>query len=120
MLYCLDGISRDAVARDCNCSPSLITLRLQAIELKLWRKPAELRALSSQFEQIADSLTDSRARRIDSRLKVFGSVPILMRFNPIPSFVGKPAIITSTSYVLGRPSRQFTGLRCACVLVPSR
>jgi hypothetical protein len=52
------------VARDCNCSPALITLRLQAIEKKLGRKAAELRQISGHFEQIADSLSDPRARRI--------------------------------------------------------
>jgi hypothetical protein len=75
MLYCLDGKSRDAVARDCNCSPSLITLRLQAIERKLGRKPAELRQFSDHFERIADSLSDSRARRIDRRRAIDGSEP---------------------------------------------
>jgi hypothetical protein len=44
--------------------PSLITLRLQAIERKLGRKPAELRQFSSQFERISDSLSDGRAAHI--------------------------------------------------------
>ena len=75
MLYCLDGMSRDDVARDCNCSPALITLRLQAIQKKLGRKPSELRQYSDHFERIADSLTDSRARRIDRRRAIDGDDP---------------------------------------------
>ena len=75
MLYCLDGKSRDAVARNCNCSPALITLRLKAIESKLGRKPIELRQFSDQFERIADSLTDTRARRIDRRRAIDGDDP---------------------------------------------
>jgi hypothetical protein len=75
MLYCLDGKSRDAVARACKCSPALVTLRLQAIEQKLGRKPAELRQFSDHFERIADSLSDSRARRIDRRRAIDGDDP---------------------------------------------
>jgi hypothetical protein len=63
-LYCKDGLSREEVARQCGCVPSLITLRLQAIERKLGRKPAELRQFSSQFERISDSLSDDRAAHI--------------------------------------------------------
>ena len=63
-LYCLEGLTRDEVAKKCQCVPSLVTLRLQAIESKLGRKASELRQLSGHFEQIADSLKDDRARRI--------------------------------------------------------
>jgi hypothetical protein len=63
-LYCKDGLSRDEVARQCHCVPSLITARLQAIERKLGRKPSELRQFSSQFERISDSLSDDRAAHI--------------------------------------------------------
>jgi hypothetical protein len=63
-LYCKDGLSREEVARQCGCVPSLITLRLQAIERKLGRKPAELRQFSSQFERIGESLSDDRAAHI--------------------------------------------------------
>ena len=75
MQYCLDGKSRHAVARGCKCSPALISLRLMAIQKKLGRKPIELRQFSDQFERIADSLSDSRARRIDRRRAIDGSVP---------------------------------------------
>jgi hypothetical protein len=63
-LYCLEGLSRAAVAKRCGCAESLVTLRLQAIEKALKRPPAELRQLSSQFERMDDSLSDSRARHI--------------------------------------------------------
>jgi len=63
-LYCVKGLSRNVVAKKCGCVPSLITERLHAIEKKLGRKPIELRALSSQFESIDDSLSDSRASHI--------------------------------------------------------
>ncbi len=64
-LYCLEGLTRDEVAKKCHCVPSLVTLRLQAIEAKLGRKATELRQLSGHFERIAESLTDERARRIN-------------------------------------------------------
>lgn len=63
-LYCVKGLSRNEVAKRCGCVPSLITERLHAIHRKLGRKPIELRVLSSQFESIDDSLSDSRARHI--------------------------------------------------------
>lgn len=74
-LYCLEARSRDEVAKACRCVPSLITLRLQAIEKKLGRKPAELRGISSHFDGIADALTDSRARHIDRARAIEGSDP---------------------------------------------
>ena len=64
-LYCLDGLTRDEVAKKCHCVPSLVTLRLKAIEARLGRKATELRQLSGHFERIAESLTDERARRIN-------------------------------------------------------
>ena len=74
-LYCLEKQSRNEVAKACHCVPSLITLRLKAIEKKLGRKPLELRGISSHFDGIADSLTDSRARRIDRERAIDGSDP---------------------------------------------
>ncbi len=65
VISCLRGIvPRARVAKECKCVESLITLRLKEIEAKVGRKPAELRPLSGHVERIADSLTDSRARRI--------------------------------------------------------
>jgi hypothetical protein len=75
ILYCLDGKSRGAVARDCNCSRTLIALRLKAIEKKLGRKAAGLRQISGHFEKIVDSLSDSRARRIDRKRAIEGDDP---------------------------------------------
>lgn len=72
-LYCLESQSRNDVAKACRCVPSLITLRLKAIEKKLGRKPADLRTLSAQFEHIAESLADPRARRIDRTKAADGS-----------------------------------------------
>jgi hypothetical protein len=64
-LYCVKTLTRAEVARACRCVPSLVSLRLRTIEKKLGRKPKELRCFSSEFERISDSLSDSRARRID-------------------------------------------------------
>jgi hypothetical protein len=74
-LYCLEKLSRNEVAKACRCVPSLITLRLKAIHKKLGRKPLELRGISSHFDGIADSLTDSRARHIDRERAIDGSDP---------------------------------------------
>jgi len=63
-LHCLEGLTRDVVAKQCRCVPSLVTLRLKAIEQKLGRKASELRQLSGHFERIAESLTEQRARRV--------------------------------------------------------
>ena len=74
-LYCLDKLSRNETAKACRCVPSLITLRLKVIHKKLGRKPLELRGISSHFEGIADSLTDSRAPHIDRKRAIDGSDP---------------------------------------------
>ncbi len=66
-LYCNKHMTRAQIAKKCRCVPSLITLRLQQIEKKLGCKPAQLRQLSSHIEAIEDSLTDSRARKINRR-----------------------------------------------------
>ncbi len=63
-LYCMENFSRNEVAKRCGCAPSLITLRLQAMEKKLGRKPSELRQFSSHFEAMEDSISDSRAKKI--------------------------------------------------------
>jgi hypothetical protein len=66
-LYCMQALSRAQVAKQCKCAPSLVTLRLKAIEQKLGRKVAELRQLSGHFEKIDDSLRDDRARKVRRR-----------------------------------------------------
>lgn len=74
-LYCVKSLTREEVARACRCVPSLVTLRLQVIEQKLGRKPAGLRTISNEFERIADSLSDPRARRINRQRALDGSDP---------------------------------------------
>ena len=60
-LYCQDGMTANQVAKECACSKALVVLRLKQLRRKLGRDPAELRTLSSHFEAIEDSLSDSRA-----------------------------------------------------------
>jgi len=63
-LYCKEGYAAERVAKECRCSKALVVLRLKQLRMKLGRDPAELRQLSSHFESIEDSLTDSRAKHI--------------------------------------------------------
>lgn len=63
-LYCLENLSAEEVARECGCSKALIVLRMKELERRLGRKPSQLRGISSQFEQMEESLSDPRARRI--------------------------------------------------------
>jgi len=63
-LYCVEGLPAVKIARQCRCSKSLVLLRLKRLRTKLGRNPAELRQMSSQFEEIEASLKDDRARRI--------------------------------------------------------
>jgi hypothetical protein len=64
-LYCLEEFSPSKIARRLHCGRTLIFRRLRLLRQKLGRTLAELRALSSHFQKIEDSLTDSRARRIN-------------------------------------------------------
>ena len=63
-LYCIECLPAVKVARKCGCSLSLVFMRLKQLRRKLGRDPAELRQMSSQFEQFEDSIRDSRARGI--------------------------------------------------------
>ncbi|HTY88822.1 MAG TPA: hypothetical protein VMB80_15260 [Candidatus Acidoferrum sp.] len=63
-LYCVECLPVIKVARWCGCSKSLVFVRLKQLRQKLGRDPAELRQLSSQFEQIEDSIRDPRAEGI--------------------------------------------------------
>ncbi len=74
-LYCLESLTREQVAKVCRCSLALVKARLQAIQKKLGRRPSELRTFSAEFERIADSLSDSRARRINRQRAMNGSHP---------------------------------------------
>jgi transposase-like protein len=71
-LYCIEGLTATKTARRCGCSKSLVTLRLRLLQEKLGRDPAELRQMSSQFEEIEDSLGDPRAKRINRRRAMEG------------------------------------------------
>jgi len=74
-LYYGQGLSRKAVAKECSCVPGLITKRMKLIEGTLRMTRAALRGLSPHFQQIEDSLSDSRARRIDWKRSIYGDSP---------------------------------------------
>jgi hypothetical protein len=72
----VQGLPRKAVAKQCDCVPSLITLRIREIETKLGRKRSELLQFSSHFQAIEDSLSDPRARRISRTRAAYGDPPL--------------------------------------------
>jgi hypothetical protein len=74
-LYCLESLSCREVAKACRCSPGLVVSRLKVIEEKLGRKPEHIRTFSAEFERIADSLRDSRARQISRQRAILGDDP---------------------------------------------
>lgn len=74
-LYCIECLPAVKVARKCGCSLSLVFMRLKQLRKKLGRDPAELRQMSSQFEQFEDSIRDSRARGIYRKGAVGGDDP---------------------------------------------
>jgi hypothetical protein len=63
-LYCMENLSASEVAGRCRCSKATIVNRLRMIQRRTGTRPEKLRAYSRHFESIADSLSDSRARRI--------------------------------------------------------
>ncbi len=63
-LYCMESLSAEQVARRCHCSKGTVMNRLQMIRQSTGTAPEKLRAYSTQFGQIEESLTDERARRI--------------------------------------------------------
>ena len=63
-LLVLDGLSQEAVARECECVPSLVTLRVGEIEARMKRPVAELRALASRLSELNNVPSDTRARSI--------------------------------------------------------
>lgn len=71
-LYCQEGLSRAEVAKRCGCVEALVTLRLKEIEAKLGRKPTELRQISGHLQQIEDTLSDPRARKIRRAAAIHG------------------------------------------------
>jgi hypothetical protein len=74
-LYCVENLSASAVARRCRCSKTAIVNRLRMIERRTGAKPDKLRAYSRQFEDIEDSLSDSRAKVIHRAAAIQGAPP---------------------------------------------
>jgi hypothetical protein len=66
------NLSRSAIADVCQCSESLVAIRLRAIEAKLPWRPQQLRELSAHVEAMEDAVSDSRARRIYRKGAVCG------------------------------------------------
>jgi hypothetical protein len=62
--YCMEAKSAAEIARECDCSKSLVILRLKQLREVLQRDPAELRPYSSHTERAEEALSDSRARHI--------------------------------------------------------
>jgi hypothetical protein len=71
-LLVLEGRSQEQVARSCDCSPGLISLRVEAIERKMGRRLGDLKLLASRLGEMA-SVEDSRAKAIYRRGLTGGS-----------------------------------------------
>lgn len=65
-LLVLDGLSQNAVARECGCSISLVSLRAKEIERRMNSSVTVLRTLASRVGELV-SVEDSRARKIYHR-----------------------------------------------------
>jgi hypothetical protein len=66
-LYCIKKYSRNKVAQNCRCVPSLITLRLKEIENAFGRPPKALRESSTHLEAAQKAYLDSRAKSVYRR-----------------------------------------------------
>lgn len=66
-LYVFENCSRERIARECDCVPSLITKQFQEIERIMKRPREELRALATPLAEMQASDPDSRAKRIYQR-----------------------------------------------------
>lgn len=66
-LLVLEGLSQEAVAVKCQCSPGLVSLRVTEIERRMSRPVAELRALASRLGEMDAPVKDSRAGAIYRR-----------------------------------------------------
>jgi hypothetical protein len=66
-LYCMEGLTAGQVARKLGCSKATVLNRLAIIRDKSGIDPEDLRQYSTHFEQIEESLSDSRAKHIDRR-----------------------------------------------------
>jgi hypothetical protein len=72
LLYCADSLSPAEIARHCKCTKGLIFIRLRLLKQKLGCHPSQLRQYSAYFQNIADSLSDSRARSIHRKTAIYG------------------------------------------------
>jgi hypothetical protein len=66
-LLVLDGLSQEAAARRCQCSPGLISLRVADIERRMGRPVEQLRTLASRLGEMDASRGDERARAVYRR-----------------------------------------------------
>jgi DNA-directed RNA polymerase specialized sigma24 family protein len=67
-LLVLEGLSQAAAAKQCRCSPGLVSARVAEIERRMGRPVTELRALASRLgEMDVATADDSRARKIYRR-----------------------------------------------------
>ena len=73
-LYCVDGLEPNQIADRCRCARSLVYSRLSALRQTLGCDPAELRRHSAHLEQVTESLTDSRARRVRAEAAIYDEV----------------------------------------------
>ncbi len=73
-LYCVQGLSTDEIAEKHGFAKGTVINRKKALERKLGRDLNELRAYSDQFERVAISLSDDRARRIDRKSAITGEL----------------------------------------------
>jgi uncharacterized coiled-coil protein SlyX len=66
-LLILEGHSQAVVAEKCQCTRSLISLRVAEIERRMNRPLSELRLLATRLVEINTTVQDSRARKIYQR-----------------------------------------------------
>jgi len=72
LLYCVEGLPVNEVAKKCRCVRSVVFTRLKLLRQKFGRNPSELRQYSAQFERIEASLSDPRARSIYRQGAAYG------------------------------------------------
>jgi len=71
-LFCFDLLSARQIARRCGCARSLAYARLGELRHVLKRDPAELRSYCTQFESVAESFSDPRAKYIHRKSALHG------------------------------------------------
>jgi hypothetical protein len=63
-LLVLEGQTQEAVALECKCVPSLVSMRVTEIERKMGRRIEELRQLASNLGNMETAEKDPRARSL--------------------------------------------------------